>query len=308
MKFKKVLQIGNLGVTSMLCAYLEEYIFIYGGSNFPNGVPPVGMRALHNDMYLIDDKFNIILNKKGKIFPDRAIVLEYANKVYLISGFNNSKIYEYRLENSEIIEEEIFDLGFEIIGGFGAIYNNKIYFGKDKIYEFDLKSKKIIEKAKFIGPIREQSVFFSKDNNIYIISGASNIGHLDAYKYDINLDKFTQIKDAPTCLGGASAKVIDNENALIIGGFNKKIYDEAILNLSDIEYKKKYFSMKREEFNWNNKIYLYNFINDEYKIIGEDENAAKCGAGLLIKDNKIYIINGEYKPGYRDPNIYEGEF
>lgn len=307
MELKKVAKIGDLGYTSMLSGYLENMLIVYGGSNFPKGTPPTGKRYVYNDIYLLDENFEIVSVTKGQIYPDRSIIIQCEKEIYLISGANNTKIFKYTLLNKKVIEEEIFDIKMEIIGGFGCFFDNKLYFGKEKIYEYDILEKKLTEKKDFLGKVREQSVYFSKDENLFILSGASEIGHLDAYRYDILKNEMYKLNDVPKCFGGATGKMIDDDNAIIIGGFNKEIYDEAVLKLSDINFKIDYFSKKREDFNWNKKIYRYNLKEDSYEVIGENLEFAKCGAGLLIKGNKIYIVNGEYKPGYRDPNIYEGE-
>lgn len=308
MSFKKFKNIGNnLGLTSMLCAFLKGKILLYGGSNFPDGTPPFGLRKVYNDIYLYDENFELILSKKGKIFPDRGITITTEEYIYYVSGAGNTKIFRYSFKNDDIFEEEIFDIGLEIIGGFGCYYKNKLYFGKDFIYEFDLESNKLIKKSNFISEVREQSVFFEKDGFLYVLSGASNICYLDSYKYDIENDKWHKLKDVPTNFTGASSVLIEDK-VLIVGGCNKEIYDEAVLNLSNIDFKKQYFSKQREDFSWNKTLYVYNIKDDSYEIVegGSIENAT-CGSTLLKLKDKLYLINGEVKPGYRTPLVYEGD-
>lgn len=309
MEFKFLKNIGHeLGLTSMLCSKINKYILLYGGSNFPNGTPPHGTRKVYDDMYLYDLEFNLVSKQKGSITPDRAIVVNYEDKIYLISGAGNTKVYEYSLEGTSIIEKEILDLGFEIIGGFGGVYKDKIYFGNEYVYELDLISLEVKKLAKFIGEIREQSVNFISDGKLYLFGGASNICCLDSYIYDININEWKKMYDTPTCLTAATSCKLDEENFIIVGGCNKEIYDEAVQRLGEIEFKIDYFSKEREKFNWNKKIYLYNTLDNTFKVLSDGNILnATCGSNLIKIDNKVYLINGEMKPGHRTPQVLVGE-
>ncbi|CAM3167104.1 kelch repeat-containing protein [Streptobacillus ratti] len=309
MKFKFFKNVGHeLGLTSMLCSKIDKYILIYGGSNFPNGTPPHGARKVYNDMYLYDLDFNLVSKQSGKIAPDKAIVVNHDNKIYLISGAENTKIYEYTLNGNRIIETEIYDLGFEIVGGFGGVYNEKIYFGKEYIYEFNLKDRKLRKLAKFIGEVREQSVNFISNGKLYLFSGASNICCLDSYVYDINKNEWHKICDTPTCLTGATSCMLDDNNFLVVGGCNKKIYDEAVQKLGQIEFKIEYFSKKREEFKWNKNIYIFNTLDEKFTLLSNgDILNATCGSTIIKNEEKVYLINGEIKPGYRTAQVLIGE-
>lgn len=308
MELKKLKKVGHeLGLTSMMCASVDEYIVIYGGSNFPNGTPPNGTRKCYNDFYIYDKDFNLLSKGIGKIEPDSGITLTYNNSIYFISGANNTKIYRYRVSNSKLIEEELIDIGEEIVGGYGVIFDNKIFFGKEYIYEYDIAKNKITKKSKFIGEPRSQSINFESDGYLYLFSGASNISYLDSYRYDILNDKWEKLDILTPNLTGASCCKLDEHNILIIGGCNKGIYDDAVKKLSNIEFKKEYFSREREDFKWNKDIYVYNTKNSSFNIIGGNIENATCGSTLLKIDNKIYLINGEIKPGTRSPYVLEGE-
>ena len=305
MEFKKIKEIGHaIGLTSLFCESIDDKVILYGGSNFPDGVPPQGMRVTHKDMYIYDTNFNLISKKMGNIAPDRGICLKENNIIYFISGAGNTKIYKYYFKNNELQEEEIYDLGFEVVGGYGCIYKGKIYFGKENLYEFDLETLSLNKKSDFIGIPREQSVYFESNGYIYVLSGASNICHLDSYKYDILNDKWEQLEDLNMNLTGSSFLKISNEKVLITGGCNKEIFDEAVKRLSDIEFKKEYFNKSREEVKFNKDIYVYDIVNEKLELLskGNIENAT-CGSTLLKILDNMYLINGEYKPGFRTRNV-----
>ena len=305
MEFKKIKEIGHaIGLTSLFCESIDDKVILYGGSNFPDGVPPQGMRVTHKDMYIYDTNFNLISKKMGNIAPDRGICLKENNTIYFISGAGNTKIYKYYFKNNELQEEEIYDLGFEVVGGYGCIYKGKIYFGKENVYEFDLETLSLNKKSDFIGIPREQSVYFESNGYIYVLSGASNICHLDSYKYDILNDKWEQLENLNMNLTGSSFLKISNEKVLITGGCNKEIFDEAVKKLSYIEFKKEYFNKSREEVKFNKDIYVYDIVNEKLELLskGNIENAT-CGSTLLKILDDVYLINGEYKPGFRTRNV-----
>ena len=305
MEFKKIKEIGHaIGLTSLFCESIDDKVILYGGSNFPDGVPPQGMRVTHKDMYIYDTNFNLISKKMGNIAPDRGICLKENNIIYFISGAGNTKIYKYFFKNNELQEEEIYDLGFEVVGGYGCIYKGKIYFGKENVYEFDLETLSLNKKSDFIGIPREQSVYFESNGYIYVLSGASNICHLDSYKYDILNDKWEQLEDLNMNLTGSSFLKISNEKVLITGGCNKEIFDEAVKRLSDIEFKKEYFNKSREEVKFNKDIYVYDIVNEKLELLSKGNIAnATCGSTLLKILDDVYLINGEYKPGFRTRNV-----
>lgn len=308
MVFKKIGEIGHSkGLTLMFCESLGDYLILYGGSNFSNGVPPKGTRLTYDDMYIYDKEFNLISTKKGKISPDSGILVKDKDVIYWISGAGNTKIYEYRIENGEILENEIVDINQEILRGYGCIFDNKIYFGNEYVYEYDIISKNITKKSKFPGNVRFQSIYFESNGYMYVLGGLSDICYLDSYKYDILNDKWEQIQDTPINLSGASFVKKSDGKVIITGGCNKEIYDYAVKNLHNIDYKIEYFSKSREEFGFNQKVFMFDPSTETYTVIGKGsiENAT-CGSSLIEFNNKIYLINGEVKPGYRTPDILEG--
>ena len=112
-------------------------------------------------------------------------------------------------------------------------------------------------------------------------------------------------------LGAVSVKLNETE-MLVIGGFNKAIYDNAVYNLGTLQgtalagFRQGYFGADPYEFNWNSNILIYNCESNTWKTIGEVPFDAPCGEGLILIGNKIYSINGEIKPGIRTDKMYVG--
>ncbi len=99
---------------------------------------------------------------------------------------------------------------------------------------------------------------------------------------------------------------------LVIGGFDKTIWDDANHNLGTLKgkklekYKAGYFGADPKDFNWNKDILVYNATKNQWRTLGEIPFDAPCGEGLVIINNKVYSINGEIKPGVRTDRMFTG--
>lgn len=77
-------------------------------------------------------------------------------------------------------------------------------------------------------------------------------------------------------------------NFLVVGGCNKKIYDEAIQRLGEIEFKIEYFARKREDFKWNKNIYIFNTLEEKFTLLSDgDILNATCGSSMIKIDKKF---------------------
>ena len=99
---------------------------------------------------------------------------------------------------------------------------------------------------------------------------------------------------------------------LVIGGFNKAVYDNAVHNLDTLkgdelaDFRENYFGADPYEFNWNKEILVYNAKSDAWSSLGQVPFDAPCGEGLVLLDENIFSINGEIKPGIRTNRMYSG--
>lgn len=297
-EYKKILEEG---VTGAITTVLNDYILVYGGSNFKNRYD----RQVHNKYYLYDKEFNLIYEGKGKLRPDNGILVNDDNKIYYMLS---NKVYEIYLDGFNLVENEILVLDENVSIGFGVKYKNKLIFGNKLVFEYDLISQKLKRLADFISVERFQSVYSLYENYIYILGGASNKAYLDTYRYDIENDKWEKLNDLDFSLLGSAFIKLDKENLLILGGFNKEEYDDAVIKLKDKNYKPIYFDRSRDSFKWNDKIIKYNFINQNYDILEVSPLARICGGTLIRKENNsYYLVMGELKPGLRSAYVYKYE-
>lgn len=327
----------NIGTAGILYGLLEErYIVTGGGANFPHkSVLEGGAKQMYSDLWLIDTKSEnkIIehINLPVEIGYGASVTTEKG--IYYIGGSSNQQADDDILfltldENKNLKYEKIGELPFTFQSGAAVEYNGKLYIvgGKqngtpsNKVYEYNLTNKVIKELPSVpAGRGRTQSVAQILNDSLYVFSGGDTTAYTDGYKYNFETGKWKEISPVRvngkeiSLLGAASVK-LNKKEMLVIGGFNKEIYDDAVKKLGTLrgqellKFKASYFGADPDDFRWNRDILIYNSETNSWRSIGEIPFNAPCGEGLVIVKNKIYSINGEIKPGVRTPRIYQGEF
>ena len=328
----------NIGTAGLLQGVIGNYVIVGGGANFPEVLEKGGKKVTHKDLYLLKDV-------NGKLETIDQIQLDYPigygasvsvkeeNAIYYLGGSPDAEhmrdVLKVTVKNGKL-KTEIYaklPLGFE--NGVAQYKDGKIYYGVGKIenaegkninsnkfYAFDLKTKEIKELASFPGEARQQTVGQILNNKFYVFSGGSNVSYVDGYAYNFKTNTWEKVADVvidneKILLLGANSIKIANDKMLVIGGFNYDLWNEAndkLSNLKDEElknYKAAYFGAEPNSYNWNRKILVFDATKNSWKSIGEVPFDAPCGAALLMKNNSIYSINGEIKPGVRTERMYK---
>ena len=325
----------NIGTAGVLYGSLgDKYIVVGGGANFPEeSVLNGGAKKTYSDIYMLEDKNGVLevvehINWENELGYGASITTE--NGIYYIGGSSNPEadddILFITLKDNKLNVEKIGDLPFTLQNGIAVYKDNKLYVitgkqagkGSNKVYEYDLATKEAKELAPVPGEAsRTQAVAQLLNGNIYVFSGGDAIAYTDGYKYDFANNTWEKVADVAlngegiSLLGAVSVKLNETE-MLVIGGFNKTIYDDAVYNLGNLkdaalaDFRAKYFGADPYEFNWNSNILIYNCESNTWKTIGEVPFDAPCGEGLILIGNKIYSINGEIKPGIRTDKMYVG--
>ena len=325
----------NIGTAGVLYGSLgDKYIVVGGGANFPEeSVLNGGAKKTYSDIYMLEDKNGVLevvehINWENELGYGSSITT--ADGIYYIGGSSNPEadddILFITLKDNKLNVEKIGDLPFTLQNGVAVYKDNKLYIitgkqagkGSNKLYEYDLTTKEAKELAPVPGQeSRTQAVAQLLNGNIYVFSGGDAIAYTDGYKYDFANNTWTPVADVAlngegiSLLGAVSVKLNESE-MLVIGGFNKAIYDNAVYNLGNLQgtelanFRAGYFGADPYEFNWNSNILIYNSDSNTWKTIGEIPFDAPCGEGLILIGNKIYSINGEIKPGVRTDKMYVG--
>lgn len=331
-------QIGydkNLGTAGMLYGNIGNYVIVGGGANFPNESPAVGgAKKTYPDVYIFEQQdSNLVMidhisldyeigygssitTSQGIYYVGGSTDPEHANDVTLFTLDSNNKL-TYNI---------VADLPFTFSDGIASYYDNKIYFGlgkqdgksSNKFYCLDLSNNQISNLNNIPGEnTRNQSISQVLGDYIYVFSGGDSIAYTDGYKFDLKANSWSKVSDVvvdsnPISLLGASSVKLNEDQLLVIGGFDKLIYDNAVKNLNSLQgeelqnFKNTYFSTDPVQFNWNNDILVYTASTDSWKSLGQLTFDAPCGAAIVLLNDKLYSINGETKPGTRTNRIYVG--
>lgn len=326
----------NIGTAGLLQGKANDYIVVGGGANFPEkSVLEGGPKKHYPDIYVLEEEDGI-LKQVNHTTLDYEIgygsSISDEDGIYYIGGSpdkeaGNNVTLIIVDDKGNVKVDQKGDLPFTFSDGFAVKKNNFIYLGlgkqdgkaSNKIYKFDLDTKKTEELAPMPGELtRNQAVAQLLGDDIYVFSGGDKIAYTDGYKYNIKDNTWTQVSDVfvngeKISLLGASSIKLNEEEMLVIGGFNKEVYDYAVKNLGELkdealeDFRDKYFRADPEEFKWNKNVLIYNAKENKWRSVGEIPFNAPCGEALILDGDNIFSINGEIKPGVRTSRMYSGE-
>ena len=188
----------------------------------------------------------------------------------------------------------------------------------NRVIALDLKTKKTTDLAAIPNEAtRTQCVSQLLGDSIYVFSGGDQVAYTDGYRYSIEENKWEQISDVQIenekiSLLGANSVKLNDHSMLVVGGFNKEVYDNAVAQMAELkdealnQFKLNYFGADPSELQWNRKVLVYDADADIWTSIGEVPFDAPCGEALVLDGDRIYSINGEIKPGTRTKHMYSG--
>lgn len=120
-----------------------------------------------------------------------------------------------------------------------------------------------------------------------------------------------------TLTGGCSIPY--NDGILFFGGVNYDCFYQAIdrprqmkeaknSNNSQLldslnEEARQYMHHPVEWYKFNTQLLYYNVLTSQWEIWAESDKLARAGAGTVIYNNRLIVVNGELKPGIRTPEV-----
>ena len=160
--------------------------------------------------------------------------------------------------NGKLHTETLPALPFALQNGVAAYDKGTVYLGggkqdgvlSKKFYTYDIKTGALTSLPDFPGEAREQSVAEFLGGRLYVFSGGANVAYTDGYAYDPKTRAWTEIKGpnvdgTPVSLLGARSVRLNADEMLVVGGFNREIYDWAVSNLSTLQGEEKYAEPRR---------------------------------------------------------------
>lgn len=300
MKIEIVNQLSPPGLAGMICKRINNRILVYGGSYFPENEPLKSSKVQTNRITVYDQNFKLLYEQEGEISPDKGIIIQEGDTLYYILG---SMIYRITVEE-KVKEECIGTFDFNIESGYGCLVDGKLFFGHQESYLYDLNTGDLAQKASFPVEARGQGLSAVYQNELYYLGGANQEAYLDGYRYNFERDQWTQIEfELPTSVLGASNIQLNESGLLILGGFNRDVYNQAVKDLQKPGYREEYFSKEKSFFQWEPTLRILQLDSGKVTTIGQDDRFALCGAGFVRADDGYYIVSGECSPGRRTAEI-----
>ena len=287
----------NIGTAGLVKGVLGNKLIFGGGANFPGGLPvDGGVKVNHKDIYLYEETSEgvTLLDQIQFDYPlaygPSAV---YNDTLYYIATKNetSSDLLAFTVVNNKLKVEVIETLPLTVENVIAKIHDNKLYFG--------------------IGSING-----SNNNELYVYGGGSSETYSDGFKLNLATKEWTQLADVvldneEISLLGADWAPLNDHELLVIGGFNKDVWKDAVFNLTTLQgedhakYRNAYFRHPVNDYKWNKKELVYNLKENRWYQLEEIPFEAPCGHALLATETNIYSIMGEIKPAERKPYIHK---
>ena len=321
----------NLGTAGLVKGVLGSYLIFGGGANFEDGILPVdgGVKINHKDVYLYKE-VNGNLSLVDQIQYDYPLAYGPSavvdNKLYYIATKeeNLSEILVFTVVDDKLVVNVFGTLPFTVENTIAEVDNNVLYFGigsingknTNELYSYNLSSKNFDVIGEFPGKLRSQTISCIYNNELYIYGGGADVTFNDGYKFNLTTKTWEKLADVvidneEISLLGADWAPLNKDEMLVIGGFDKDVWKEAVFNLSTLigeekdKYRNDYFRRPVKDFNWNKKELVYNLKENTWYKLDEIPFEAPCGHALLATKDYIYSIMGEIKPAERLPFIHQ---
>ena len=322
----------NIGTAGLLKGVIDNKLIFGGGANFPGGLPvDGGTKVTHKDIYLyeIKDNEHVLLDQIQYDYPlAYGPSANYKDKIYYIANKDESSsdILELTIKNNKININVIGTLPLTVENTVAEVYNNKLYFGigsingknTKELYSYDLETKTFEVETEFPGELRSQALSYVYNDSLIVYGGGAAETYSDGYKYVFKEKTWTKLADVIVdnyeySLLGADWCKLNEDELLVIGGFDKDVWKDAVFKLSTLtgeehtKYRDAYFRRPVEDFKWNKHELVYNLNNNTWTKLDEINFEAPCGHALLSTDAHIYSIMGEIKPAVRSPYIHQAK-
>ncbi|EHC5874473.1 N-acetylneuraminate epimerase [Salmonella enterica subsp. enterica serovar Eastbourne] len=209
--------------------------------------------------------------------------------------------------------------------GTGVILNNTVYIGLGSAgtawYKLDAqsKNKKWTELPKFPGGQRDQATSAVIDGNIYVFGGVGKNKQgltqvfSDVHMYNPKTSTWEKLMShAPFGMAG-HVTFVHNGKIFITGGVNQNIFngyfedsneagkDSTIIN----KINGNYFGKKTEDYFFNKFLLCFDPSTQQWSFAGESPWGGTAGAAVVNDEDKIWLINGEVKPGLRTDSVFQ---
>ncbi|MGF1765619.1 N-acetylneuraminate epimerase [Aliivibrio kagoshimensis] len=174
----------------------------------------------------------------------------------------------------------------------------------------------------FIGPARNGATATVTNGKIMIFGGAGKVNASDrapiifnsVYSFDIKNSRWAEEKtSSPVGLLGASSYTNNNGEVIVVGGYNKSLFDTYLSDITAVDKKTDpvkwqkivddYMGMKPQDYRWNTQVLSYSAAENKWRDLGTSPYIPNCGSALVLEQNTATLVSGEIKPGLRTAEV-----
>lgn len=312
------------GVSAPYCGTVDGIIITAGGANFPEKpVSEGGQKRFYRDLFTVTR--DGIWEKVGELPEPSAYGCTFSmeDEIILAGGCNSdgptNKVLSIRHNGRKIRIRRHADLPASVEQAGAASYGNEMYIVGGIV---DGKASTDIYKAVYRGnrtswskvatlpKAMVQPVACLIDNTLYAWGGFNpETGEVVSAGYALNTTTGEWRETAGVPEGGTftgSSLASEDSRVVVIGGVDKAIFTRGLKATG--KDKEEYLTMEPAGYNFNRNIWIFDTESETWVAIGESEETALAGAGIIMIDGSIYIIGGEVKPGVRTPESWKISF
>jgi cyclically-permuted mutarotase family protein len=338
---------NSIGVSGAYSAFLGDYLIVAGGANFPKGHPffDQGKKQFYSDIFVFDvssEQIDLVARGHLPIKAGHGATVVVDNSLYLVGGKNNEKAFDSIIKltldkNKKPVTEVIGKLPFSWDSGGAAWNNNALYVfaGKqngqvsNQVCKYSFNSQACIDREKtppVPGLNRSDFPAIKQNGQFYIFGGLNfaagkdNYALTDVQRFNFSTSQWQTLAPItldkkPFSVAGGGVAIVNNNQLVLLGGVNRKVFNNAILQLTTLKgdaltaFKQHYFSLTKEEINFSRRQVIYDISENSWHDLA-NQVPFIGGAGPLTvsqQGDKIYWISGEVKPVIRSPNVYQGK-
>lgn len=220
------------------------------------------------------------------------------------------------------------DLPKAFADGGGALIDNTAYIGLgsagEQFFSLDLSKQQAQWQTlpDFPAGTRSQPVVAALEGKLYVFGGlqkdAQGVLQLvnDAHVFDPASQTWQRLPTrSPLGLVGAQAFAHQGK-IYFVGGSNLSIFNGYFQDYSaagedkdkQAAVMKAYFNQPSQDYFFNNQVFSYEPATNQWHNEGITPFAGRAGAAVKIHEGKVYVANGELKPGLRSDSVELGTF
>lgn len=328
----------NRGVAAMFFGELQGSVIVAGGANFPDvPVADGGAKRFYDRIYTLKDGEWTF---SGNLFDEAASgnSIKTRDALYFIGGANSngslSTVSKVTLgADNQLQIEAMPALPYSVQQSASVLMDSVIYvisglqnemMGTEILaYDLSESTDSLWHKVGDLPEPMLQPVAGAYNNEIFIWGGYTNTLIQEdgksitwGYKFNPKEMQFTKIDGSKLgTMVGTTLEILDGKFYLV-GGVNKDIFASALIrkgkmlrgeenNDKLLKEEYDYMTMKPEEYNFIDRIQIFDPSTSTWSYSEPNESYALAGAGVVTLGDEMVVINGELKPGVRTNKVFK---